>query len=77
LISIGAYRAGNNPEIDHATKMKSTINQFLQQDQGDLATLGETMQKIKMLIQGAQGAVFAFRLSFTGFTPTCDKTGLC
>ena len=53
LISIGAYRAGSNPEIDHAIKMKPMIDQFLQQDRGDHATLDETLQKIKTLMQGA------------------------
>jgi len=53
LISIGAYRAGSNPQIDHAIKMKPLIDQFLQQDRGDHATLGETVQRIKTLMQGA------------------------
>ena len=53
LISIGAYRAGSNPEIDHAIKMKPLIDQFLQQDRDDHAKLGETMQRIKELMQGA------------------------
>ena len=53
LISIGAYRAGSNPEIDHAIKMKPLIDQFLQQDVADQATLGETVQKIKELMLGA------------------------
>jgi FliI/YscN family ATPase len=53
LISIGAYRTGSNPEIDHAIKMKPLIDQFLQQDVSDRATLGETVQKIKTLMLGA------------------------
>ena len=53
LISIGAYRAGSNPEIDHAIKMKPLIDQFLQQDVSDRAILGETVQKIKELMLGA------------------------
>ena len=53
LISIGAYRAGSNPEIDHAIKMKPLIDQFLQQDVADRAVLGETVQKIKELMLGA------------------------
>ena len=53
LISIGAYRTGSNPEIDHAIKMKPLIDQFLQQDVADRAILSETVQKIKELMLGA------------------------
>jgi flagellum-specific ATP synthase len=53
LISIGAYRVGSSPEIDHAIKMKPLIDQFLQQDRGDLALLGDTVQRLKTLMQGA------------------------
>jgi flagellum-specific ATP synthase len=53
LISIGAYRTGSNPEIDHAIKMKPLIDQFLQQNVSDRATLGETVRKIKELMLGA------------------------
>ena len=52
LISIGAYRAGSNPEIDHAIKMKPLIDQFLQQDVSDRAMLGDTVQEIKKLMLG-------------------------
>jgi flagellum-specific ATP synthase len=52
LISIGAYRAGSNPEIDHAIKMKPLIDQFLQQDVSEQATLDETVQEIKKLMLG-------------------------
>jgi flagellum-specific ATP synthase len=52
LISIGAYRAGSNPEIDHAIKMKPLIDQFLQQDVAERATLDETVSGIKKLMQG-------------------------
>ena len=53
LISISAYKAGSNPEIDHAIKMKPLIDQFLQQDRNDPSTLDETTEKIKALMQGA------------------------
>jgi flagellum-specific ATP synthase len=53
MISISAYRAGSNPEIDHAIKMKPLIDQFLQQDVADQATLDDTLQKIKELMLGA------------------------
>jgi flagellum-specific ATP synthase len=53
LLSIGAYRAGSNPESDHAIKMKPLIDQFLQQDRGDHAALDGTVRRIKELMQGA------------------------
>ena len=52
LISIGAYRAGSNPEIDHAIKMKPLIDKFLQQDVAERAALDETVQGIKKLMLG-------------------------
>ncbi len=54
LISIGAYRAGSNPEIDHAIKMKPLIDQYLQQSVDDHALLPETVQRIKELMLGGQ-----------------------
>ncbi|MCL2005247.1 MAG: FliI/YscN family ATPase [Planctomycetaceae bacterium] len=53
LISIGAYRTGSNPEIDHAIKMKPLIDKFLQQDVSDRAVLAETIQGIKKLMLGS------------------------
>jgi flagellum-specific ATP synthase len=53
LISIGEYRAGNNPEIDHAIKMKPLVDQFLRQDVADGAVLDDTLRKIKELMSGA------------------------
>jgi flagellum-specific ATP synthase len=52
IISIGQYRAGSNPEIDHAIKMKPLIDQFLQQDVSERATLEDTVQEIKKLMLG-------------------------
>ena len=54
LISIGAYIAGTNPEIDRAIKMKPLIDQYLQQDVGDQAKLPETVRRIKELMLGTQ-----------------------
>jgi len=53
LISIGAYKSGSNPEIDHAIKMKPLIDQFLQQDVAERAVLDGTLQKIKELMSGS------------------------
>jgi flagellum-specific ATP synthase len=52
LISIGAYRSGSNPEIDHAIKMKPLIDKFLQQDVSERAALDESVSGIKKLMLG-------------------------
>ena len=52
LISIGAYRAGSNAEIDHAIQMKPLIDQFLQQPVEEQANLEETVAHIKRLVFG-------------------------
>ncbi|MDR0522016.1 MAG: FliI/YscN family ATPase [Planctomycetaceae bacterium] len=54
LISIGAYRSGSNPEIDHAIKMKPLIDQFLQQSVAEPAHLTETVGRIKELMLGTK-----------------------
>ena len=46
LISIGAYKAGSNPDIDYAISKIQAVNQFLMQDVNDKFTFDET---IKML----------------------------
>ena len=48
-ITLGIYRAGTNPEIDLAIKMKPLIDQYLQQDKAEHAKLPETVQRIKEL----------------------------
>ncbi|MGL4595120.1 MAG: FliI/YscN family ATPase [Thermoguttaceae bacterium] len=52
LISIGAYRTGSNPEIDHAIRMKPLIDSFLQQSVDDHAKLDETTHHIQDLMLG-------------------------
>ena len=56
IISIGAYRKGSNPEIDHAIEMKPLIDQFLQQAVDDEAKLGETVDRITKLMLGESAA---------------------
>ena len=50
LISIGAYQAGSNPEIDHAIKMKPLIDQYLQQPISEQANLEESIERLKTLV---------------------------
>lgn len=46
LINIGAYVAGNNPEIDSAIRHNDAINSFLKQAVNEKATIEETVQKM-------------------------------
>ena len=49
LISIGAYKAGTNPELDNAIKKMDAVNQFLQQAVDEKSTLeGAIEQMIKI-----------------------------
>ncbi len=50
IISIGAYRKGSNPDIDHAIEMKPLIDQYLQQAVDDGAKLEETVERITKLM---------------------------
>ncbi len=52
LISIGAYRAGSNAEIDHAIQMRPLIEQYLQQAVSDQAMLDDSVARIKKLVLG-------------------------
>lgn len=57
VISIGAYRKGSSPEIDHAIEMKPLIDQFLQQSVDDEAKLPETIDRITKLMLGEESGV--------------------
>jgi len=52
IISIGAYRKGSSPEIDHAIEMKPLIDQYLQQAVEDGAKLDESIERITQLMLG-------------------------
>jgi len=58
LINIGAYVAGNNPEIDTAIRHNDAINSFLKQAVNEKATIEETVQKMCAVVgdHGAGGA---------------------
>ena len=47
LISIGAYKAGSNPKIDHAIANIDKINAFLRQEINEKLTLEETMRQMQ------------------------------
>ncbi len=51
LINIGAYIAGSNPQIDYAIAKIDIVNQFLQQDMYEGATLSETESFLQRIFQ--------------------------
>lgn len=55
LISIGAYRAGANAEIDHAIRMKPEIDRYLQQPVEEHATLTDSIHRLNELMLGKDG----------------------
>ncbi|MCE5273902.1 MAG: flagellar protein export ATPase FliI [Syntrophaceae bacterium] len=55
LINIGAYVAGNNPEIDTAIRHSDAINSFLKQAVNEKATIEETVLKMCAVV-GDHGA---------------------
>ncbi|MDR3108638.1 MAG: FliI/YscN family ATPase [Planctomycetaceae bacterium] len=50
LISIGAYRKGNNPDIDRAIQMRPSIMQYLQQPIEEHALFDETVKRMCELV---------------------------
>lgn len=49
LISVGAYRAGSNPEIDEAIEKKPAIDRWLCQKMDEAATFDESLESMKRL----------------------------
>jgi flagellum-specific ATP synthase len=60
LLSVGAYQAGNDPELDQAIAINPYLQDFLRQDQlekvGWAATQGQLLAVLQPLIQGAGAA---------------------
>lgn len=46
LISIGAYKAGSDPKIDHAIKVIDRVNEFLRQDVTERAGYDDSLQAL-------------------------------
>ena len=51
LISIGAYKAGTNPKLDHAIAKIQQINDFLTQQIEERYTLEETVRMMKKILK--------------------------
>ncbi len=46
LVMLGAYRAGNDPQLDRALAMQETINAFLQQDKSAPVNMPDSIQQL-------------------------------
>jgi flagellum-specific ATP synthase len=55
LINIGAYRAGSNPEIDHAIRHIEAINRFLRQETDRRYSYHETVEMLLNMHREAVG----------------------
>ncbi len=52
LISVGAYSAGSDPVLDEAIQLNTRIEDFLQQDIRERATISESMTQLSSLFGG-------------------------
>ena len=51
LVSIGAYKAGTNPKLDHALKKIDAINQFLMQGVDEAFSHEESLNQLRRIMQ--------------------------
>jgi len=56
LINIGAYVAGNNPEIDTAISHNEAINRFLRQGIDEKATIEESVAQMRAIAEAQRAA---------------------
>lgn len=49
LISVGAYQAGSNPEVDAAIQTRDAVNRFLQQSPHERTDYADTLQRLNTL----------------------------
>ena len=54
LVSIGAYQAGTNPQIDRAIQLHEPINEFLKQDVNETCGHDDSWQALRKIMQGAE-----------------------
>ncbi len=54
LVSIGAYQAGTNPQIDRAIQLHDPINGFLKQDVNETCGHDDSWQALREIMQGAE-----------------------
>ena len=56
LVSIGAYQAGTNPQIDRAIQLHEPINGFLKQNVDETCGHDASWQALREIMQGAEAA---------------------
>jgi flagellum-specific ATP synthase len=54
LIRLGAYKAGTNPEVDHAVMLHPRLEAFLIQKKDELAGLSESYAALSDILDGAE-----------------------
>ncbi len=51
LVSIGAYKAGSNPKLDHALGKMDAINQFLMQGVNESFSYEQSLEQLRAILQ--------------------------
>ena len=51
LVSIGAYKAGTNPKLDHALSKIDGINQFLMQGTDEAFSHEESLEQLRRILR--------------------------
>ena len=51
LVSIGAYKAGTNPKLDHALSKIDGINQFLMQGTDEAFSYEESLEQLRRILK--------------------------
>ena len=51
LVSIGAYKAGTNPKLDHALKKMDSINQFLTQGINESFSYEDCVRQLQRILR--------------------------
>jgi len=51
LVSIGAYKAGTNPKLDHALSKMDAINQFLMQGVDEAFSYDESLEQLRRILR--------------------------
>jgi flagellum-specific ATP synthase len=54
LIRLGAYKAGTNPEVDHAVMLNPRLDAFLTQKKEEQAGLSESYAALSQILDGAE-----------------------
>ncbi len=55
LVEIGAYRAGANPTLDVALRLRPALETLLQQGMGELSPFPQTVEMLRMIADSAGG----------------------